>query len=267
MSQIIDVSPQLKISYQEAGQGIPLVFLHAFPLSSAMWKAQMEEFSSIYRVLCPDFRGLGGTSPFDTLPSIQTLAHDISLSLGALEISEKIVLCGLSMGGYVALEFARAYPDKLRGLILADTRADPDSEEGKKARDEMIRFAGLHDGRAIVQRMQAKLLSETTLQEKREILTQVEAIALQNDGTDLGQLVAAMKDRRDSTDFLSEISCPTLVLGGSDDVVSPPQIMKAMASKIPRAKHVVIDGAGHLANLECPEVFNRELGLYLQELT
>lgn len=259
------ISPTLTVTYEEAGQGTPLVLLHAFPLSSRMWEEQRQHFSAEFRVLTPNFRGIGGTSRFEGAPSLQTLADDLALWLDHLNISQKIVLGGLSMGGYVALEFARSYGDRLKGLILADTRADTDSSEGKSARNEMIEFAKQSSGEAVAEKMLAKLLGETTRRDKPEVVKQVEAIAAANAGENLADLVAAMRDRRDSTVLLGSFKVPTLVLGGSEDVVSPTGVMLPMALHIPGAEHIEIIGAGHLANLEKPAAFNGAIELLLSQ--
>ena len=242
----------------------PIVLLHAFPLSSAMWQAQIEEFSKDYEVFAPDFRGIGKTSGFTDKPSLQSLADDLAHWLEELGMYGPITLCGLSMGGYVALEFARQFPQFLGALILCDTRADADSQETKKSRNEMIEFAKTSAGRAIAHKMLPKLLGETTLRENPRIAQKAKEIASPNSGENLAELIAAMRDRRDSTDFLSEITVPTLVLGGSEDAVSPPGVMAEMAARIPSARHIVIEGAGHLANLEKPTEFNSALREFLQ---
>ncbi|RYG66832.1 alpha/beta fold hydrolase [bacterium] len=262
-----EVSRDLKVAYEEAGEGIPLVFLHAFPLTNAMWKAQVEEFSSNFHVLAPNARGIGQSSSFRCQPSLQTLASDLAEWLEEMGIYDAVILCGLSMGGYTALEFARTYPEKLRGLILADTRADADSADGRKARNEMIAFAAENTGKAVAQKMLPKLLGATSQKSSPRLAGKVTDIALPNSGKNLSQLVAAMRDRRDSTESLSGIVCPTLVVGGSEDVVSPPQVMADMANRIPNARHTIIEGVGHLANLENPEAFNRALREFLNHVT
>ncbi len=260
-------SPQLSVSYRHEGEidASPLVFLHAFPLSSAMWQTQIEEFAPHYEVLAPDFRGIGKTSDFTDKPSLQTLAEDLSQWLEKLEIYGPITLCGLSMGGYVALEFARQFPHFLGALILCDTRADPDSADAKKSRNEMIAFAGekTSGGRSIAHKMLPKLLGDTTRQNAPRIAQKVKEIAASNAPENLAKLIAAMRDRGDSTEFLGQIAVPTLVLGGSEDAVSPPDVMAQMAAQIPGAKHVVIEGAGHLSNLEQPQKFNAAIREFL----
>lgn len=261
----LKVSPQLTVSYRQAGEinSPPLVFLHAFPLSSAMWQAQIDQFSPDYETFAPDFRGIGQTSDFTDKPSLQTLADDLAAWLEKLEIYGPITLCGLSMGGYVALEFARQFPQFLGALILCDTRADADSPETKKGRTEMIAFAKTSAGRAIATKMLPRLLGETTLRETPRLGQSVKQLAASNSGESLAQLLLAMRERRDSTDFLAQIAVPTLIIGGSEDAISPPDVMAQMAAQIPNARHIVIKGAGHLSNLEKPIEFNAAIREFL----
>ena len=125
------VSGDGTISFDDVGEGPPVVLLHAFPLARAMWRPQVEALSPAYRLLVPDLRGFGGSSPLSAAPSIETMADDVAALLDALKIAEPVVLGGLSMGGYVALAFARRHAQRLRGLVLADTRAEADSPEAQ----------------------------------------------------------------------------------------------------------------------------------------
>lgn len=231
-----------------------------------MWQAQIDEFSPDFECFAPDFRGIGQTTDFTDIPSLQTLADDLANWLEKMELYGPITLCGLSMGGYVALEFARQFPQFLGALILCDTRADADSTEAKRARTEMIAFAKVSAGRAVATKMLPRLLGETTLGESPRLGQTVKQLAASNSGESLAQLLAAMRERRDSTEILSQIAVPTLVLGGSEDAVSPPDVMAQMASLIPGARHVVIEGAGHLSNLEKPAEFNAAIREFLERI-
>src|SRR5262249_15061174 len=129
------------LSYDDTGRGTPVVLLHGFPLSRAMWRPQVEALKDAYRVIAPDLPGFGGSAVLDGPSSVEAMADTVAYLLDHLQIREPVVLGGLSMGGYVALAFARRHPDRLRGLILADTRAEPDDAEGKANRDRMIALA------------------------------------------------------------------------------------------------------------------------------
>lgn len=263
---IISISPSLRISYQLVGAGRPLVFLHAFPLSSAMWQPQIEAFGRDFQVLALDARGFGETSPFEDAPSVETIARDLNATLETLGISQKIVLCGLSMGGYAALAFARLFPSQLAGLVLADTRADADTPDGKKAREEMIVLAQEQGAEAVIEKMLPKLLCETTRQDKPDVVALVKAIARRNRGENLAQAIRALRDRPDATASFVAFKFPTLVIGGQEDSPSPPDVMAQMATQILNARHVVIPDAGHLSNLEQVEAFNDALREFLRGL-
>ncbi len=264
----ISISPTVQISYDDAGSGQPIVLLHAFPLSREMWRDQIREFSPDYRIIAPDARGFGESTSFDDLetddkPSLQLVARDVNALLDKLGVTEKIILCGLSMGGYTALEFARQFPDRLAGLILCDTRADADSDEAKAARDEMIEFAHNHTGEEVAEKMLTKLLGATTRAHNLAVAARVRELAMELTGHNAAAMLMALRNRRDSTEILSEIKVPTLVVGGAEDEISSPEIMAQMAAQIHGARHAVIRDAGHLSNLEAPESFNAVLREWL----
>ena len=266
----ISLSSEVQLSYDDVGSGQPIVWLHAFPLSREMWRDQIREFAPDYRIIAPDARGFGQSTAFDDLetdakPSLQLVAQNVNALLDKLNVTEPIILCGLSMGGYTALEFARQFSDKLVGLILCDTRADADSDEAKKSRDEMIEFAQSHNGEEVAQKMSPKLLGEDTRQHNLAVAARVQELAQPLTGHNAASMLRALRNRRDSTDILGEIKVPTLVVGGAQDELCPPEIMAQMADKIHGARHETIRDAGHLSNLEAPESFNAVLRQWLSE--
>lgn len=263
---IFQINDELRISARESGAANApvLVLLHAFPVSSALWNAQIERFGNCFRVLAPDARGFGDTSPFSNPPSVSQLARDLAGLLDYLEI-ERAIIGGCSMGGYVALEFARQFPDRMRALILCDTRADADSPSAKATRDEMIAFALQHDGLAVANRMLPKLLSDQTRVEHPEVAEHVRDMVRSLSGENAARMIAALRDRHDSSLVLSSIRVPALVIGGEEDALSPPDVMAQMAAQIENAKHVVVAGVGHLSSLEQPREWNREVEAWLNE--
>lgn len=269
-SMQIQISPNIQISYEDVGSGQPIILLHAFPLSREMWRDQIREFAPDYRIIAPDARGFGESTAFDDLstdekPSLAIVAQNVNALLDKLGVTEKIILCGLSMGGYTALEFTRQFPDCLAGLILCDTRADADSDEAKKARDGMIEFAHNHTGEEVAEKMLPKLLGATTRAHNLAVAARVRELAMDLTGHNAAAMLAALRNRRDSTEILSEIGVPVLVIGGAQDEISSPEIMSAMASNIHGARHETIRDAGHLSNLEAPESFNAVLREWLNE--
>ena len=261
----ISISPETQISYDQVGAGQPLVLLHAFPLSREMWRDQIREFADDYQIIAPDARGFGESSAFAGEPSLEIVAHDVAALLDELKITRPIILCGLSMGGYTALEFARQFPQRLAGLILCDTRADADSDEAKMARDEMIEFAQSHTGEEVAEKMLPKLLGQTTREHNLAVAARVRELAHELTGHNAANMIRALKNRRDSTGILSEIKVPTLVVGGEEDEISSPAVMGEMAARIHGARHETIRDAGHLSNLEAPESFNAVLREWLSE--
>jgi 3-oxoadipate enol-lactonase len=228
----------------------PVVLLHAFPLSSAMWQPQIEALGQQYRIVTPDLRGFGSRA--GETGSIAEMADDV-----AGLIAEPVVLGGLSMGGYVALAFARKYPEKLRALILADTKAEADDATGKANRDKMIAFAETHTARDVIDSVMPKMAIQP------HAIEQIRAIASAQPIAGIVNAVRAMRDRPDSTDLLPAIRVPTLVLVGSADALTPPPLAQALAGRIAGARLEVIPGAGHISNLENPAAFNRAVQSFL----
>ena len=258
------INDDLRVSWRESGDASSpaLVLLHAFPISSEMWDAQLAHLGKRFHVLAPDARGFGDTSPFSGAPLVEQLARDLAAWLDHLEV-ERAIVGGCSLGGYTALEFARQFPNRLRGLILCDTRADADSLEAKVARDQMIAFVRENDGLAVANRMLPKLLCDQTRVNKPEVVEEVREMASGLSGEHAAQMIMALRERRDSTSVLSSIRVPTLVIGGEEDAVSPPDVMAQMAEAIENAKHVVVADAGHLSSLEQPQKWNKEVEEWL----
>jgi pimeloyl-ACP methyl ester carboxylesterase len=262
----ITLASGLAVEYDDAGQGPVVVLLHAFPLSRAMWRPQIEALRDRYRILAPDLRGFGGTGPFDGPPSIAQMADDVAGLLDALPIRGPVVLGGLSMGGYVALAFARRQAGRLHGLILADTKAEADSAEAKANRDRMIAFAQAHPVGDVLEQLLPRLLGEQTRASRPEVVEEVRRIALAQSSTGIVAALAALRDRPDATAGLGAIARPTLVVVGSEDVLTPPSVAQAMAAAIRGARLSLISGAGHLANLERPDAFNVAVRGFLDSL-
>ena len=251
------------MAYSDAGQGTPLLLVHGFPLNRQLWQPQLEGLSSVARVIAPDLRGHGGSQAVPGPYSMDLFADDLNLFLDALGIREKIVLCGLSMGGYVVFAFCRKYAHRLRGLILTATRAAADAPAGRAGRDQMMAMAYEKGVAAISDSMLPKLLAPQTYPARPNQVEQVRSITLDVslEGV-LGDL-AALKDRPDSTPTLAQIDVPTLILHGADDQIIPLSEAQAMHAGIRASKLVVVSDAGHLPGLENPSVFNVAVREYL----
>jgi 3-oxoadipate enol-lactonase len=254
------------IEYDDAGKGKPIVLLHAFPLARTMWRSQIEELQNHYRLIAPDLRGFGGSDGFTGSPSIEAFADDTASLLDALKISEPVVLAGLSMGGYIALAFAHKYPARLRALVLADTRAEADTTEGKANREKMRAFAQNHTAQDVIDQLLPKLVSDETRTHEPDVVAEVRRIASAQSTSGIISALQAMRDRPAASPWLDQIGVPTLVIVGSEDALTPPALAQALVERIRDARLATLNGAGHLSNLEQPELFNVALRSFLQKL-
>jgi 3-oxoadipate enol-lactonase len=254
------------VTFLDAGKGPPVLLLHAFPLSSAMWRPQIESLRNDYRVVAPDLRGFGSTLGFTGDPSVDQMADDAAALLDELKIQAPVVVGGLSMGGYVALAFARRHASRLRALILADTQAGADDATAAANRDKMIDFASKNPSPAVIERMMPVALCAITVAKRPEVVGAVRRIAsLQAPAGIVGALLA-LRDRPDATPNLKEIAVPTLVIVGREDALTPPAVAEKLTAGIRGARLVVLENAGHYSNLEQPEGFNEAVRTFLASL-
>ncbi|MGC8722836.1 MAG: alpha/beta fold hydrolase [Acidobacteriota bacterium] len=237
------------------GKGVPLVLVHGFPLDGRMWERQAGALAAKVRVLVPDLRGFG-RSPLPRGPhSIEDHARDLAACMDA-HGAPKGVICGFSMGGYVALAFAALFPWRVAGLVLADTRAAADSASAKEVRSATARRVLAEGMTFLADDMLFKLLSERTLREGVDLSRRVWSMMVDQRREGVAAALLAMRDRPSRLDLLRRITCPTLVAVGSQDAVTPPIEAEGLAGLIPGASYVEIPGAGHLACMEEPERFN-----------
>jgi 3-oxoadipate enol-lactonase len=246
----------VELAYDDHGAGLPVIFLHAFPLNRSIWQAQIAALlnEQRFRLVALDWRGFGESEINVEVSSMALLADDVLGLMDALGMQQAI-LCGLSMGGYVAFNFLRRYPQRVGGLILADTKPGADNEEGKANREKMAQLAESQGVDAIAEQQAPRLLSAYTRSHHPEIELQVKQII--NAATSRGIAAASrgMALRDDSTDLLLAIACPTLVIVGEDDAIVPPDLARNYSATIPGAQFALIPQAGHLSNLEQPGNF------------
>lgn len=250
------------LRYDDIGQGLPVVLLHAFPLNRQMWKPQWSLSSDQFRFLLPDLPGFGASPSLLGDPSLERYAETIVNLLDKLGLPQ-VVLGGLSMGGYITFQFLRKYPQRVIGLILADTRATPDTPKAREERRKMMDLIQQEGLSPLADRLIPRLLGKTSQQEKPEVAQQVREWILANSTEGILFALQGMMERGDSSDLLPQIQVPTLVLVGEEDELTPPEEVEKMAKRIPNAHLVSIPKAGHLSNLEVPEVFNKALREYL----
>ncbi len=253
------------IAFSEYGEGEPVVLIHAFPLNGKMWEPQAKALSESYRVITPDYPGFGRSPYPPAQPDMRFYAEKILELIDKLEL-KRVVLGGLSMGGYVAFACLRLFPERISGLLLANTRPEPDAEEVRESRKDMACRVSEEGVRVLIDLQMERLLSTTTLQNEPLIVEQVKSMILDSSPDGVVGALGAMRDRPDSTSLLPEIQVPTLVIGGEEDDISSPEVMGEFAGKIPNSEHHTLSGAAHLSNLEAHGEFNAALKEFLKNL-
>lgn len=255
----------IDIAYTDEGSGTPIVFIHGYPLNRGMWEAQVRGLSAGNRVITIDLRGHGESQAPIWLASVDIYAADVKGLLDHLNI-DRAVITGFSMGGYVAFAFLRNYPERVRALVLADTRPQPDAPEGKAARFQSALTAQEKGPGAIAEAMIGRLVSQKTLDERQPLVAGIKAMMETTTVQGIAGDLMSMAERPDSVPMLASIAVPTLIVVGEADALTPVADSQLMASSIPGAKIEIIPGAGHLANMEEPEHFNRVVGDFVSSL-
>jgi 3-oxoadipate enol-lactonase len=250
-----------RMAWLEAGEGWPVVLLHAFPLSAAMWRPQLEAVPSGWRLIAPDLRGFGAGPPLvERQVTMDEYALDVIALMDALEIDESAI-GGLSMGGYVTFALFRQAPARFTAMVLADTRSQADTPAGREARLQMRTLLAEQGPRGVAGQMLPKLLSPEA---PSGVVKTVRAMIESADARAIDAAIGALMDRVDSTPDLARINVPALVTAGEGEALTPVADSEAMQRAIARSTLVVIPGAGHLANLEQPGPFSRALADFLE---
>jgi 3-oxoadipate enol-lactonase len=237
----------------------PIVFLHAFPLSAAMWERQVVAMAP-RKVLAPRFPGFGGRPPGGT--SLDEFAQAIVGDMDAAGIDRAVVV-GLSMGGYVAFRLNARHPRRIAALVLANTRSTADDEAGRAKRTGQAERARREGVRWLSDAMIPALLGETTRRERPEVVDFVRGLIAAASSEGVARALIAMRDRADSTPALARISVPVLAIAGEEDTLTPTAGARQIAEGVPNGRLVVIPRAGHLSNLEDPGAFNDALSSFL----
>ena len=239
------------LAVEVRGDGPAILFIHGYPFDRSIWKHQVAALEGWTRV-APDLRGMGQSDAPDLGYSMETYASDLAGLLDLLGLDD-VVLVGLSMGGYIAFEFLRRWKDRVRGLVLIDTRAEPDTLEGKKGRDAAAATAREQGAEAVAETMLPKVLGASTLAGVPATVERVRAMMAATPVAGMVGALGAMRDRPDSSPLLAELGdIPTLVIVGEEDEVTPVAQARAMANAISGASLVVIRSAGHIPALERP---------------
>ena len=255
----------IEIGYDDVGSGDAVVFLHGFPHHRALWASQVAALVDRARCIAPDLRGFGESSVHPPY-SVDQYADDLAALLDSLRI-ERAVVCGLSMGGYVALAFWRRHRARVRALILMDTRAGNDSAEGRERRDQMIALARQRGSEAVADAMITGMVGKRTREKCPEVVDDVHRMLESAPVDGVVGALEALRDRPDSTATLETIDVPTLIVVGEDDVLTPPGEAMLLHAGIRGSTLEVIAGAGHLANVERPAAVNHVITEFLAKVT
>lgn len=255
------------MSYDDLGEGdLPIIFLHGFPFDKSMWKNQLEALAPFYRVIACDIRGFGKSKDEITSFSIDLFSIDLARFMCALGI-KKAVVCGLSMGGYIALNFQKKYPELVEALILCDTQCISDPNDVKEGR--LLEIADIEENgpAAFNEKLIKKVFHRDSLINKRDTVEEMTKVVNANSTHIIAEGLRALAARGETCSSLSEIPVPTLIICGREDKVTPVEQSEYMYRATERSAFKVIDNAGHVSNLDQPEAFNQHLKDFMAELT
>ena len=253
-----------EIAYDDVGSGLPVVFLHAFPLNRTMWDPQVTALVGESRCIALDLRGLGestGGGPY----SMDRYADDVAAVLDTLRIPHAVVV-GLSMGGYIAFAFWRRHRERVRAMVLSNTRATADMEETIARRRQLIEIANTQGSTGVANAQIAGLVGKTTRERRPDIYDAMHRMIAQAPTDGVIGAIHALIERPDSTATCATIDVPTLIIGGDEDVLTPPKEASKLSAAIRGSRLEVLQGAGHLSNVERPAAFNTVVSEFLASL-
>lgn len=248
------------------GSGRPILFIHGFPLDHTMWRHQVDAFRSSHRVIAPDLRGFGKSTPPEGVMTLRMFAEDLAAMLDRLDIKEPVVVCGLSMGGAIAWQFVQAFRSRVKALIQCDARAGVDTPEMAKGRTALAERVLVEGPAFVAETMMPRLFAKATFDDQPELIEELRKVIVGTDPRGVAAGAKALRDRQDMTAWLPSINVPTLLIVGEHDVISTADEMRGMAEAIPGAKYVKVLGAGHMAPLEAPTVVNDAIARFLNGL-
>jgi pimeloyl-ACP methyl ester carboxylesterase len=251
----------LAMTYDETGNGVPLLLVHGWPHNRTLWAGQLSGLPTQARCIAPDLRGFGGTTvqgPY----TIEQYADDLVALLDARGI-DRAVVGGLSMGGYVALAMLRRHRPRLRGLILTSTRATADTPEAREKRTRLIELVEREGVEALAGRQLKAMMGTTTFDTRPEVREALRQLMAAAPAAGVIGGLRAMAARADASDLLPTIDVPTLVIAGAEDTFTVPDELRAMAGRIPGSRFELLAGCGHVCAYERPGAYNHVVGEFL----
>lgn len=261
---LVDVGG-VRLAVHDGGTGLPVVLLHGFPLSSAIWDPVRPVLEQRCRLITPDLRGMGRSDTPGGDYGMDTLAEDVVRLADTLGL-DRFVLGGHSMGGYVTLRFAAHWPERLVGLVFVDTRAEADPSPGRVVRQEAIAEIARYGAGRYLEGFAPRLIGHTSQQLHPELISRLRAIVTGTPAHVLAGCQQGMLERPDSTSLLPSLAVPALVVVGEEDSFVPVSTARAMAAELPKGSLAVIPGSGHIPSMEQPETTARALVGFLHAL-
>jgi pimeloyl-ACP methyl ester carboxylesterase len=253
-----------KIAVATGGEeGNYLVLVHGFPLDHTVWQRQIDYFVDHCRVIAPDLRGFGASDVTPGAVSMEQMADDVAAVLDALEVREKVIFCGLSMGAYIGWQFWKKYRNRVAGLIVCDSRAVADSPEAAAGRRNLAATTLKEGSAAAAKVMLPKMFAPVTYEKHKELVERVRLMMERHKPVGIAAALEGLATRIDARELLPTIDVPALVIVGQDDVISTADEMRQIADAIPDAGWVVVPEAGHLAILENPAVVNEAIAEFI----
>jgi pimeloyl-ACP methyl ester carboxylesterase len=256
----------VKLSYDDVGEGsVPVIFLHGFPFDKTMWHSQVESLKSSHRVIAYDIRGFGKSRDHGTSLSIDQFSEDLIRFMDLLNI-DKAVVCGLSMGGYVAMNAQKRAPGRFEALILCDTQCVADTAEGKKKRYQSIDEINAEGVKNFAEGFIQKVFCKESHSSKKDVVNQLKEVIYSTSPRMITQGLKALAERRETCSTLCKVDVPTLIICGKEDEMTPVIQSEYMKQNIDGSMLQVIENAGHVSNLEQPEAFNKHISDFLAML-
>jgi 3-oxoadipate enol-lactonase len=255
----------LNVSYSDRGpEDAPvIIFIHGFPLNKSMWDMQMEALPDEYRIIAYDVRGHGDSDAGNESFSIEIFVNDLLSLMDALKIN-KTVLCGLSMGGYIALNAVENFPEHFDALILSDTHCSADTPEAKDKRLVAIASIKKKGVEEYAEASIKNLFAPESLATKKAEIALVRAMIVETSKQTLYNSMHALAMRKETCSKLSEIKIPVLILVGNEDIITPPAAAKFMHENIRNSTLFILEHAGHLSNMENPFEFNYQVRKFVE---
>ncbi len=262
---MIALAGNIEISYDDVGSGTPVLFVHGFPHNRSLWSPQVNALVDRARCIAPDLRGFGETTVAPPY-SMDQYADDLAALLDVARI-DRAVIAGLSMGGYITFAFWRRHRERVRALVLADTRPGADDDESSRKRGDLAAVARTQGSAAVAERMMTGMVGRSTRDKSPEVVEQVYGMLASAPADGVVGALEAMVARPDSSPTLGDIDVPTLIVVGEEDALTPVREARAMHASVRGSRLEVLAGAGHVSNLERPAAFNHVLSEFLSSLT